>query len=138
MDNNWSRNKKANYRIAYKHSNQTNTTATTDLKSQVSYLKSMVAQLRIQLRSLSSDISAGNGDSAKTDTRRTQPREYGQKGPQEERITWKTGLLWDNNWSRNKKANYRIAYKRSKTEGYKAWNKARVVARHTAEMSRLE
>ena len=80
----------------------------------------MVAQLHSQLSSLSSDISAGDGDIAKTDTRKTQPREYGQKGTQEERITWKTGLLWDNNWSRNKKANYRIVYKRSEPEGYKA------------------
>ena len=67
----------------YRQVNQVNTTATTDLKAQVADLKSTVAQLRSQLSSLSSDISAGDGDSAKTDTRRTQPREYGQKGPQE-------------------------------------------------------
>ena len=122
----------------YRQVDQANTTATTDPKAQVADLKSTVAQLRSQISSLSSDISAGNGDSAKTDTRKTQPREYGQKGPQEERIIWKTGLLWDNNWSRNKTASYRIAYKRRKPEGYKSWNKAQVVARHTAEMSRLE
>ena len=87
----------------YRQVDQANTTATTDLKAQVSDLKSTVAQLRSQIRPLFSDISAGDGDISKTDTRKTQPREYGQKGPQEERITWKTGLLWDNNWSRNKK-----------------------------------
>ena len=86
----------------YCQADQANTTATTDLKAQVADLKSTVAQLPSQLSSLSSDISARDGDSAKTDTRRTQPREYGQKEPQEERITWKTGLLWDNNWRRNK------------------------------------
>ena len=80
----------------YRQVDQANTTSTTDLKAQVADLKSTVAQLRSQLSSLSSDISADNEDSAKTDTRRTQLRKYGQKGPQEERITWKTGLLRDN------------------------------------------
>ena len=61
----------------YRQVDQANTMATTDLKAQVAYLKSTVTQLCSQLSSLSSNISAGDGDSAKTDTRKTQPREYG-------------------------------------------------------------
>ena len=80
----------------YRQVDQANTTATADLKAQVANLKSTVAQLRSQLGALFSDINSGNRDGSKTDTHITQSREYRHKGPQEERITWKTGLLWDN------------------------------------------
>ena len=101
----------------YRQVDQANTTATTDLKAQFADLKSSVAQLHSQLGALSSDINTGDRDGSKTETCRTQPHKYGQKGPQEEIFTWKTGLLWDNNWSRKKKSKLQNMLQTQRTGG---------------------
>ena len=126
----------------YRQSDQANAAIATDLKAQVAGLTATVAQLHTQLSALSMNSPPSNRSTPQTNARNDKkPNERRgpfQKGRTEDRITWTTGLLRDNDWNRTKKDNYKSAFKYHDPEGHKAWVKARMVARHEEMMSKLE
>ena len=121
---------------------EANAAATSDLKTQVYDLKSTVYQLRDQIQKLSANINAGGNENQNPNTSGPGPRNR-QGNPKhvhgfgDNNVTWTTGLLYSNDWSKRKKSNYESVYKRMEPEGYKAWKRARVVARQAAELSNL-
>ena len=108
----------------YRQVNQAKTTATTDLKAQVSDIKSTVAQLRAN-SALYPTTSVLATETLQTPTpAKLSHTGTGRKYPKKRESLGKPGYYGTITGAETKKANYRIAYKRSEQDGYKAWNKA--------------
>ena len=128
--------------VSRKHE-EANAAAQAELKTQVYDLKSTVYQLRDQIQKLSANINAGGNENQNPNTSGTgtsnkhgNPKDVHGFGA--DKVTWTTGLLYSNDWTKRKKSNYEAVYRRMEPEGCKVWKRARVVARQATELSNFE
>lgn len=122
-----------------KQYDQANTISTSDLKAQVDDLKVMVTQLCSQIGTLSSNIGTGDNKNKNLNTRNQHGNHRTtQYGSAEDNITWTTYILFSNDWSRKKKDNYKIEYKRNEPEGYKMWMKACIHTVHDRQLKQYK
>ena len=87
---------------------ETNAAATADLKTQVYDLKSTVYQLRNRIQKLSANINAGgnenqNPNTSDPSTRNRHGNARDVHGFGADKVTWTTGLLYSNDWTKRKK-----------------------------------
>ena len=128
--------------VSRKHE-EANAAAQAELKTQVYDLKSTVYQLRDQIQKLSANINTGGNENQNPNTNGPGPTNKHMNpkhvhGFGDNQVTWTTGLLYSDNWSKRKKSNYESVYKRMEPEGYKTWKRARIVATQERQLANLE
>ena len=107
-------------------------------------LKSTVYQLHGQIQKLSFNINAGDNADKNPNTcdklsnRNPNGNDRHQHVFNPDKIAWTTGLLFSNDWTKNRKDNYTTTYKRMEPNEYKKLAMERMVKYQARELAKLD